>query len=168
MQSFFKTILSKLTRSGMKTSIRPGEDRKIELADPSQLEIESLQYCSSLAADVMKKTTTIKQLPIFHPNNIRNAMEWWTNHGARNSLQLSQDVYLQSIASAWGSYLAEQLGMKWQVITDNYGTELGLYHSSNNVTVFPFSSIPKALVNKDFDLPFKITLKVSEIINASK
>ena len=54
--------------------------------------------------------------------------------------------------------------MEWHVITDNYGTEIGLYHKVNDITIFPFNSMTKAFNDRYFSLISIITERTKEII----
>lgn len=56
-------------------------------------------------------------------------------------------------------------GTEWHVITDEFGTEIGLFHKNNNTTIFPFNSTAKAFNNKDFGLLSVISEKANEVIN---
>jgi hypothetical protein len=54
--------------------------------------------------------------------------------------------------------------MKWYVITDEFGTEIGLFHENNETTIFPFKSTAKSFNNRDFGLLSVITGKADELI----
>jgi len=100
----------------------------------------------------------------FNPNSIDKAIETCFTDNLENRIGIDIDIFSNAMACAWGKYLVDKLGMKWYVITDNFGTEIGLYHETNDTTIFPFNSTSKAFDNMAFDLISIITQKTKEVL----
>lgn len=55
----------------------------------------------------------------------------------------TETVKLQALGVAFGDALAQQLGLTWAVIDDEYGRDAALILNGTSVKVFPLTSISK-------------------------
>jgi hypothetical protein len=141
---------------------------------PTKLELESLntdeqtflKTNSELATDILTSLGIEKTGHRFLPSRLAKAINSWFDEDLTirfNNLDIN--TYSDILAVAWGQYLEDALGMKWHVITDEFGTEIGLHHTSNNLTLFPFTSFKKCFQNQDSDLIVSITEKAWSVIS---
>ena len=138
---------------------------KLELEELSTDEINYVSTNNKLAGDLLDDLGHEKTNHRFDPGRIAQAINTWFSDDLTAKYDLDMEMYSDCLAVAWGKYLEEELGMTWHVITDEYGTEIGLYHKSNNVTLFPFTSLKKCLQNEDSDLIVAITERTKKIIS---
>ena len=151
------TLLKKLFSKGgtdyiEKTTTQPIGESKLILEDLNENEINFVTNNIGLATELFKDLGIKKNNHIFDPSNIKRGIETWFSFDLQTKYQLDQNMYSDALACGWGNYLSEMLGMEWHEITDNYGTEIGVYHKNNNVTIFPFNSMSKAFGEKNFEL----------------
>ena len=147
-----------------KVTTQPVEETKLELEDLNEKEAEFIKNNTGLATELLKELNITNEIHLFNPESIDKAIEMWFTNNLEQSIGIDVNMYSNSLACAWGQFLIDTLGMEWHVITDNYGTEIGLYHKNNNTTIFPFNSMAKAFSNKNFSLISIITEKTKEII----
>ncbi|MBK8885344.1 MAG: DUF3806 domain-containing protein [Saprospiraceae bacterium] len=160
MTSIYKKIFGKdNTEYTEKVTQTPIEETKLLLEDLNDNEIEYLKNNLELAAELLKELEITNEAHQFSPNSIDKAIKTWFTDNLVQRIGIDLNIYSDAMASAWGQYLVDELGMKWHVITDNFGTEIGLYHKINNTTIFPFNSTSKAFNNKAFDLISTISKK---------
>ncbi|MBK9563846.1 MAG: DUF3806 domain-containing protein [Saprospiraceae bacterium] len=166
MASFFKKIFGKdNTEYTEKVTTQPIEETKLLLEELNDKEKEYVRNNLELATELLKELQINDEVHQFSPKCIDKAIESWFSDSLEQSIGVDINIYSNAMASAWGQYLADKLGMEWHVITDNYGTEIGLYHKINNTTIFPFNSTSKAFNNKSFDLISIITQSTKEILD---
>lgn len=165
MKPFFRKIFGSEGKEYIeKTSSQP-LPTKLELENLSDQEVDYVQNNIGLANEFMKELGLDKNNHPFHPVSLVHAIIAWFDSDLGSRCGIQVDVYSNELAAGWGKYLEEKMDMPWYVITDEFGTEIGLYHTSNNTTVFPFSSTAKAFNNEAFGLLSMITEKVNEVIN---
>ena len=164
MTSPFKKLFGKGgTEYVEKNTTQPIAESKLILEDLSDNEKKFVTDNIGLATELFKELGIINNNHIFDPSNIEIGIETWFSQDLQAKYRLDQNMYSDALACGWGKYLSEILGMDWHVITDNYGTEIGVYHKNNNVTIFPFNSMSKAFRDKKFDLISIITSKAKDI-----
>jgi len=164
MKSFFNKLFG---NTGKVTSIPVAEGvLKLETLNPK--EIEYLKTNIALAGELLKDLGLLNEQNGFEPQVIDKAIEWWYLRDLENRFQIDVNLYSNALACGWGNYLANTLRMEWYVITDNYGTEIGLYHKTNHVTIFPFKSTAKAFNERRVDLIATITSKTKEVIELQR
>ena len=60
----------------------------------------------------------------------------------------ADDLVANALGAAFGSYLVEQHGFRWVVVTDEYGTEFAVRHDIGETKAFPRSSVQKRIEDK--------------------
>jgi len=60
----------------------------------------------------------------------------------------SDDAVANALGAAFGDYLVEQHGFRWVVVTDEYGTEYAVKHTTGQTTAFPRASVEKRIEDK--------------------
>ena len=66
--------------------------------------------------------------------------EWSKTEKSQDEVNMG----LNSFGVMFGNYLRKSIpSLEWKVITDDYGTELGLYRAKNEITLFPANMITK-------------------------
>ena len=167
MKSRIKKIFGKdNVEYTVKQTMQPVEETRLILEDLNEKEKEFIENSLGRAAELLKGQGMTGEAHLFNPDNIDKAIELWFVNNLEQTLGMDTTVYSDILASAWGQFLIDSFGMQWHVITDNYGTEVGLYHKNNNTTIMPFVSMMKAFNNRNFSLISIITEQVKEAINA--
>lgn len=59
------------------------------------------------------------------------------------------NIVVNALGIAFGKHLATALGLDWTIVTDDYGTDLGVFGQPNDVTFFPANMISKRLELKE-------------------
>jgi len=155
MKSFFNKIKeygAKITLQSVRT--------KLKFENLTAKEIDYIKNNIGLGGEIIKDLGLNTNTQVFNPSTIDKAIKAWFDYDLTSMYDIDVNMYSNALASGWGSYLEEQIGMQWSVITDAFGTEIGLYHINNETTIFPFNSTAKAFNNQDFHLISKITEKV--------
>ena len=143
----------------------PGRKRSLVLQQLSQEELAFIGKNGNVARKFLEAyRINLRPVP-FHPDNIGAFLYRWFEKEPKSNAVVSADKMLDCMAAAWGHYLATHLNMRWRLITDDGGTEIGLYHPKNELTIFPFQSVAKAIGNKDYQLLSEITRQSQAIIN---
>lgn len=61
------------------------------------------------------------------------------------------------IGTAYGDILAAELGLHWVVVTDEYGTDIGLQYRNSEIYLFPRDMIVKRFeLGEEIDLTFML------------
>ncbi|MGB4773618.1 MAG: DUF3806 domain-containing protein [Daejeonella sp.] len=162
--SFLKKMFSKNKEYTEKVTSQslPAELKLEELTDG---ETNYINTNIALANKTLKDLGLKQDEDLFDPTRIEQAIKAWFQNDLQAKLEIDVNSYSNSLAAGWGKYLEEKLGMTWQVITDEFGTEIGLYHKQNHVTLFPFNLTAKAFNKKDFGLLSVVTDKTKKVIN---
>jgi hypothetical protein len=150
-----------------KVTTQPVEETKLVLEDLNEKEIEYVRNNTELATRLLKELNITNETHQFNPESIDKAIEMWFTNNLEQNLGIDVNRYSDLLACAWGQLLIDTLEMEWHVITDNFGTEIGMYHKVNNTTIFPFNSMIKAFNNKNFSLISIITERAKEIITTN-
>ena len=137
---------------------------KLVLEELNEAEIKFINNNIELSKELLLAQGLEKSEFIFQLDNLEMAVKAWHEKDLEKRFKIDINMYSDSLAVAWGKFLEEKIGMNWYVITDQYGTEMGLYHKCNNVTIFPFTSMLKALKNNDYNLISIITNKILTVI----
>ena len=64
---------------------------------------------------------------------------------SNNWVEPSETVKLQALGVAFGDALAQELGLRWVAIDDEYGSDPALILEGTSVKVFPLTSISKRI-----------------------
>lgn len=163
MKTFFQKILGKGNEHIVKTKVQ-SLPVKLKLEVLTDKEIEYVQSNIGLAGELLKDIGLVDGNHIFYPEKFPRAIKMWFETDLQSRFGIDVNMYSNAIACGWGNYLEERLGFMWHVITDEYGTEIGLYHEKNDTTVFPFKSTAKSFNNKDFELLPILTEKLKVVI----
>jgi hypothetical protein len=138
---------------------------KLKLSPLNSDELAFLITNTDLANDILISLEIEETGHRFLPSRLAKAIDSWFEQDITSRFSnLDIITYSDILAVAWGKYLEEGLGMKWFVITDEFGTEIGLYHTTNNLTLFPFTSLKKSFANEDSELIIHITEKAWAVI----
>lgn len=139
---------------------------KIKLEELTQKEKDFVETNAKVATDFLESYNIDFNPSRLHPDNIAGFSYHWFEKGLKGDTPLSDDQFSNCMAGGWGQYLHETYGMSWKVITDEFGTSIGLYHPTNEVTVFPFASMSKAIKNKNYEMICSITDHLGEALKA--
>jgi hypothetical protein len=161
MTSFFKKIFGKGGKEYTEKSTSQPLPTKLKLENLTDKEIEYVNNNVGLAEELIKDLGLDNQNHVFAPSSLDNAIQAWFDQDLENRFGINVNMFSNALASGWGKFLEEKLDMEWHVITDEFGTEIGLFHKKNNTTIFPFNSTAKAFNNRDFGLLSIITEKAS-------
>jgi hypothetical protein len=72
--------------------------------------------------------------------------EVWTRWQSDTSPERPDpNTVVNALGLCFGQHLVDRLGFRWAVITDKYGTEMGLIAQPGDVTVFPANMTAKRL-----------------------
>ena len=63
--------------------------------------------------------------------------------------EVANEMVANTIGCAMGHGLSKQLGFKWIIYTDEYGTELAAKNDNNNWIAFPLNSVWKRIESKE-------------------
>lgn len=168
MKSLFNKIFRKDRKKYSEKTFRKPLPTKLKLENLNDKEVDYLQNNIGLAGEIMKDLGLENIGHTFDPESLGEAIKTWFEIDLESRFGTDVNMYSNSLAAAWGKYLEEKMGMEWHVITDEFGTEIGLFHKKNSTTIFPFKSTAKAFNNKDFGLLSEISKKANEIINKQK
>lgn len=165
MASFFKKVFSKGDNNYVeKTTAQPAETTKLVLEDLNEKEKEYIKSNIVLAEKLLQGLDLVNDKHIFNPTNIDKAIEMWFQQDLQTQFEIDVNRYSNALACGWGQFLVDNLKMEWYVITDNFGTEIGLYHKNNDAVIFPFQSTAKAFNTKNYDLLSLVTDKTNEVV----
>jgi hypothetical protein len=164
MTSFFKKIFGKHGGKHTEKTTSQPLPAKLKLEKLTDTEMEYLNNNIGLAGELLKDLGLDDQEHVFDPQSIGSAIQAWYDNDLENRFGIDVNMYSNALAAGWGNYLEEKLEMKWYVITDEFGTEIGLFHENNETTIFPFKSTAKSFNNRDFGLLSVITGKADELI----
>jgi hypothetical protein len=165
MKSLFKKIFGKKNiEYTEKVTSLPLPTKLLLEALPDNAE-DYLQNNIGLAGEIIKDIGLAGSSHLFAPDSLGRAIQMWFDTDLENRFGVDVNMYSNALAAGWGKYLEEELGMEWHVITDEFGTEIGLYHKNNSTTIFPFQSTAKAFNNKDYGLLSALSKKTIEVIN---
>ena len=162
--TFFKKLFGKNGKEHNEKITTQPLPTRLDLEALTDKEFDFVANNIGLTAELFKDFSIEGVDHQFEPECIGKAISMWYTRDLQADYDIDFNMYSNALSSAWGNYLEEKLGMEWQVITDEFGAEIGLYHKNNNVTVFPFNSTGKALKNNDPELLLTITHKLSEVI----
>lgn len=137
---------------------------KIKLEELTTKEMEFVDQNISIAIKLLEHYNIEFNQPRLHPDNISGFSYHWFEKNLKGDTTLSDEKFSNCMAAGWGKYLMETYKMSWKVITDEFGTEIGLYYATNETTVFPFISMSKAIKNKNYELIWDITEKIDEVL----
>ncbi|HAA12526.1 MAG TPA: hypothetical protein DCE41_12850 [Cytophagales bacterium] len=163
MASFFKKLFGK---GGNVHSSTQHAAPQLKLEDLTPQEVEYIQNNIGLAGELLKDMELDKDTLLFHPDSLGLAVKAWFEQELQSRLGIDVNMYSNALAGGWGQYLVNTLGMEWHVITDAYGTQIGLFHPNHDTTFFPFTSMAKAFNQQDFGLPSAITQRLTEVIHS--
>mgnify|MGYP000961103455 CR=1 FL=1 len=164
MKSFLMKIFGKDGIEYTEKSKSQPLPTKLILENLTEQEVGYITNNIGLAGELIKDLRIENQNHIFHPHALGQAIQAWFDNDLENRFGIDVDMYSSALAAAWGNFLNEKLNMEWYVITDEFGTEIGLYHKNNDTTIFPFNSTVKAFNNRDFGLLSIITERAADVI----
>ncbi|MBK8392007.1 MAG: hypothetical protein IPL23_23225 [Saprospiraceae bacterium] len=164
MKSFLKKIFGKEGIEYLEKSTSQPLPTKLILESLNDNEVEYIKNNIGLAGELLKDLGIDNQNHAFHPHALGQAIQAWFDNDLENRFEIDVNMYSSALAAAWGNFLNEKLNMEWHVITNEFGTEIGLYHKNNDTTIFPFNSTLKAFNNRDFGLLAIVTEKAADII----
>lgn len=68
-------------------------------------------------------------------------IRWW--HREPQEQRIDPNVLVSVVGIAMGDVLAREFGLVWKIITDAFGTDLGLWRAKGQIVVSPTNSIAK-------------------------
>lgn len=149
-----------------KITENPISENKLLLEELNDDEKSFVNKNIEIAKELLIELNILKQSEIINTHIIDKAIELWNNEHVNpfEQYNLNHELFKDMMACLYSYYLNQNLNMEWFVITDNYGTEIGLYHNTNNLTLFPFSLVEKAINNKYTDFISNITNESKNVI----
>jgi hypothetical protein len=68
-------------------------------------------------------------------------IRWW--HREPQGQRIDPNVVVTVVGIAMGDVLAREFGLVWKIITDAFGTDLGLWRAKGHIVLSPTNSIAK-------------------------
>lgn len=141
----------------------PISENKLILEELNDDEKSFVNNNIKIAKELLIELNILKQYKMIDTHIIDKAIELWNNEDVNpfEKYNLNQELFKDMFACLYGFYLNQNLNMNWFVITDNYGTEIGLHNNKNDLTLFPFTLVDKAINKKYSDFITHITKKAT-------
>ncbi|NYF10148.1 hypothetical protein HDC94_001304 [Leifsonia sp. AK011] len=99
------------------------------LSDPNDSEVEWLAKLLEIA-DVLR-LDSISEVSSFFDSEQRSS----------SPSGLDPNTVINVVGAKVGELLARELDLRWQVVTDDFGTELGVVGEPNSIVICPMSSV---------------------------
>jgi hypothetical protein len=99
---------------------------------------ENLKHADSLILKYNGHSTASK----YDANVLDEVFEKWRQSSARG--KETPEFFTEAIAAALGQDIVNSLDCEWQILTDQYGSDLTVIHKRYKINGFPFSTTEKA------------------------
>ncbi len=106
-------------------------------------QIQTIQRDIENAKVFAKKYSNLNQ-DILASENLDLVLKKWKMD--QSSDKESEELVIALIGSAFGQNIVDNLECEWQVLSDEYGTDLTVVHKEYSINGFPYSSVYKAIV----------------------
>jgi len=148
------------------------EQKKFKLEDLTDNEIQVIKKYSSMLEDALYLLQVLKERNSIEitPDMIDRGIETYFTYEneVRNDLGDCYDKIPQILSAGWGQYLVDHFHMEWWVITDDWGTEIGVYYNNEEekkeIHLFPFQLVDKAIHNRYDQYVSFMTDKIKNLI----
>jgi hypothetical protein len=129
-------------------------------------EVKFLQACHHYASTVF---IALGEKPnkqgVYEPEQIDRAIKvWQEDDELARKLNMNEQYFRFALGSAWGEYLIATYGMDWYVMNDQYGSEMCVFTTKNEIKVFPFQSVNKCMDEGATDGLQKRTKSVADLV----
>ncbi len=144
--------------------------------DLTEKEKEYIKTYSKFVEDalILLGVLSARNNTVITPELIDNGIENYFKYELELKEELDgiYDTIPNVLAVGWGQYLIDNYNMEWHVITDNWGTEIGVAYrdekEQKEIILFPFQSVAKAIQHKYDTYIFYMTEETQKLINFEK
>jgi hypothetical protein len=70
---------------------------------------------------------------------------WRAWHNDTSEARVDANAFVNAIGAALGQHLVRDLSLDWAIISDDFGTDLGLFGEPGAITVFPVNMLVKRI-----------------------
>jgi hypothetical protein len=110
-------------------------------------EVKFLRACHHYASTIF---SYLKEKPnkqgVYEPKQIDRAIKTeQADPELTQKLSMNEQYFRFALGGSWGEYLIATYGMDWRVINDQYGSEMCIFTTKNEIKVFPFQAVNKCM-----------------------
>jgi hypothetical protein len=117
----------------------------------NEAEVQWIRDCVNQVRILVKKYLAINDTVSLDPATLDRAYGGWLVQWQSGKASEDPNTIVNCIGLAFGQCLVDSLGMKWAVITDSNGSDMGVFVGSpaTRVLVFPTHAVAKRLEAKE-------------------
>jgi len=121
-------------------------------------EMEWIRACLNEAGELAQKYFSMNKAGSLNPAALDRAFGCWLSQWQSRTGAEDPNTIINCIGLAFGQSLVDCLGMRWVVVTDSNGTDMGVCFGepANRVLVFPTHAVAKRLETKETDFLQKL------------
>jgi hypothetical protein len=73
-------------------------------------------------------------------------IRWW--HREPEEQRIDPNVVITLVGITMGDVLAREFGLAWKIVTDAFGTDLGLWRAKGQIVISPINSVAKRFADE--------------------